>query len=107
MLNSTVSGGYEAQGILEVQVLPDLIDFSQVSYAKVFLSYTDPDKGVRAEREIVIVADAEDPITWRLDLQHDSKTSFMWRTTFFMNDGSTRETPLVTTEDLTIIPQIV
>lgn len=106
MASSFVEGGSATPGILEVQVIPDLIDFSQVSYAKVFLSYADPDNGVNEEREIVFVADAEDPVVWRVELQDGSKTSYQWRATFFMTDGSTQETAPVTEEDLTVIPQL-
>jgi hypothetical protein len=107
MASSSIAGGSTAPGCLEVQVLPDLIDFDQVSYAKVFLSYADPDNGVDAQREVVFVADAEDPVTWKVELKDDHKHAYQWSATFVMTDGSRRETPPATTEDLTLIPRLL
>ncbi len=106
MASSSITGGSTAPGCLEVHILPDLIDFDQVSYTKVFLSYADPDNGVDAQREVVFVADAEDPVIWQVEVKDDHKHAYQWHATFVMTDGSTRETPPVTTEDLTLIPRL-
>jgi hypothetical protein len=100
------AGGAAARGYLEVHVLPDLIDFSQVSYAKVFLSYVDPENGIAVDREVVFVADAEDPVAWKVDLKDDRKHTYNWRATFFMTNGSKRESGSVSTDDLTIMPHL-
>jgi len=106
MSASATAGGSSAPGHFEIQVLPDLIDFSQVSYAKIFLSYSDPDNGIDVNREVVFVADAEDPVTWKVDVKDDHKHQFRWRAIFFMTDGSQRETAPLTTEELTIVPRL-
>lgn len=105
MMN-TIDGGSVTQGLLEVKVLPDLIDFSKVSYVKVALSYSDPANNVEKQSEVVFVADAEDPATWQVKLKDDSKRAYQWQATFFMIDGSRRTTTPVTTTDVTVILQL-
>jgi len=105
-MTSTIEGGSATQGLLEVKLLPDLIDFSKVSHVKVALSYSDSVNNVEKQSEIVFVADAEDPVTWQVELKDDSKRAYQWQATFFMTDGSTRTTTPVITKDLTVILQL-
>ena len=86
-------------------MLPDLIDFGQVNYAKIGLSYDDPANGVHETGEILFVADAEDAALWRVPLKDERHNAYQWRATFFLADGTTQETAPVTTSDLTVIPQ--
>jgi hypothetical protein len=103
---STIDGGSVKQGMLKVKILPDLIDFSKVSYVKVALAYSDPVNNIEKQSEVVFVADAEDPVTWQVELKDDSKRAYQWKATFFMTDGSTRTTTPVMTKDLSVILQL-
>ncbi|AKB48712.1 hypothetical protein MSKOL_2935 [Methanosarcina sp. Kolksee] len=91
--------------MLQVQVFPDLIDFSIVKLAKVSLSYQDPENGIVERKDVIIKPDSENPVDWSVKLKDKNKNAYQWQATFFMKDGSTRKTDLVTTSDLTVLPE--
>lgn len=91
--------------ILQVQVFPDLIDFSIVKLAKVSLSYQDPENGIVERKDVIIKPDSENPVDWSVKLKDKSKNAYQWQATFFMKDGSTRKTDLVTTDEPTVLPE--
>lgn len=91
--------------MLQVQVFPDLIDFSVVKIAKVSLSYQDPENGIVERKDVIIKPDSENPVDWSVKLKDKNKNAYQWQATFFMKDGSTRKTDLVTTSDLTVLPE--
>lgn len=101
-----MSEGQEVQEFLEVQVMPDLIDFDKVKHAEISLRYADPVNGIDAKRDVILVANAKDPVKWTVELKDRAKVAYQWQATFFMADGSTSQTPVMSSEEPTVIPQL-
>jgi hypothetical protein len=91
--------------MLQVQVLPDLIDFSTVKLAKISLSYQDQANGIDERKDVIFKPDSA-AVDWILKLKDKSKNSYQWQVTFFMKDGSTKKTDPVTTSEPTVLPEV-
>jgi hypothetical protein len=91
--------------MLQVQVLPDLIDFSTVKLAKVSLSYQDQANGIDERKDVIFKPDSA-AVDWILKLKDKSKNSYQWQATFFMKDGSTKKTDPITTSEPTVLPEV-
>ena len=103
---NTILVGPKVTGFLEVSVMPDLIDFGQVKLAKISLSYNDQPNSVNAKKDVVFRPGASNTETFKVELKDKNKTSYEWQAQFFLNDGSTKKTPVNTTEEQTLVPQL-
>lgn len=103
---NTIIVGPKVTGFLEVTVLADMIDFEQVKLAKINLSYLDDKNDVKAKKDIIFKPGATDPQTFKVELKDKKKTSYDWQAQFFLNDGSSKKTPVISTEEETLIPQL-
>ncbi len=92
--------------MLQVQVLPDLIDFSSVKLVKVSLSYQDQPNGIDEKKDAIFKDATSSSVTWTVNLKDKSKNSYQWQATFFMKDGSTKKTDSATTSEPTVLPDI-
>lgn len=103
---NTVLVGPKVTGFVEVQVLPDLIDFEQVKLAKISLQYTDPGNAINAKKDIIFKSGATDAVDWKVELKDKTKTAYQWQAMFFIVDGSVKKTESKTTEEQTLVPQL-
>lgn len=103
---NTILVGPQVLGFLEVEVMPDLIDFDQVKLAKLTLRYADPAHGILDKKDVVFKAGATDPVQWKVELKDKTLTKYEWSAVFFMADGSKKTLAPVTTDDETILPQL-
>ncbi|MDQ5870871.1 MAG: hypothetical protein M3547_01510 [Acidobacteriota bacterium] len=101
----TILVGPQVLGFLEVEVLPDLIDFNAVKLAKITLEYKDAENGVRDVKDVVFRADAKDPVAWKVELKDKAKPNYRWQAQFFLKDGSAKKTKWATTSEETVLPQ--
>jgi hypothetical protein len=103
---NTIIVGPKVTGFLEVTVLADMIDFSQVRLAKITLSYSDEANSVKAKKDVIFKQGSVQPQMFKVELKDKTKTSYTWKAEFFMIDGSDKKTPVTTTDDETLIPQL-
>jgi len=103
---NTILVGPKIAGFLEVSVLPDLIDFDQVKLARISLHYTDSANAIDVKKDFTFKLGAANETSFKVELKDKTKTSYEWRATFFLNDGSKKEVPPRIVEELTLIPQL-
>jgi hypothetical protein len=76
----------EPNEFLEVQIVPDLIDFTKVKLVKVSLHYVDLD----LRKDVILKKETTTVPPWNIRLQDKTKRSYNWSATFFMMDGRSR-----------------
>jgi len=92
---------------LQVQIVPDLLDFTQIKLAKVALHYVDAGNGVDVRKDLVIKkTDTSVPPPWVVRLQDKTKKSYEWEATYFMADGTTRHAGPATSGETTLVLEV-
>jgi hypothetical protein len=103
------------QDVLEVQVVPHLVDFNMVKLVKVSLNYQDKKIDTATEqvvydidekKDFIITAVSTNTLSWTVKLKDKTKNSYTWQATFFMKDGSTKKTEPMTTGETTILLEV-
>jgi hypothetical protein len=89
---------------IEVQVLPDLLNYDKVKLVKVSLSYSDPASAISESKDIIFRKGDTKPLTWQFHPKDKSKNKFQWQATYFMADGTQKKSDPVTTNEPTVIP---
>lgn len=103
---STILVGVKKVGYLEVEVIPDLVDFIEmVKLAKVSLKYEDAENDV-TEREDIILKKGAVPTSWEVELKDKKKLEYDWKATFYMTDGSKRELDWTKTTEPSIVLEV-
>ncbi len=106
-------GGIE--DFLEVQIVPDLIDFNMVKLVKVSLSYKDkkidPATGqveydIDENKDLIIKSGSTGLPVWTVKIKDKTKKSYTWQATFFMKDSTTKNTEPLTTSEPTIVLEV-
>ena len=101
---SMVTIGEEVARLLEVTVVSDLVDFTQVALVKVALRYRPADAANEQSRDLIIKAsDGSTPHTWNIELADPTQDSYAWSATYYMVDQSHRDLPETTTDDPAIV----
>jgi hypothetical protein len=90
---------------LDVTIVPDLLDFSKIKLVKTSLHYQDAANSID-ERKDFILKQGSQMATWSVKLKDKTKNSYTWQATYFMGDGSKRDTPEASTSDLTLILEL-
>lgn len=102
-----ISVGPSVRSRLLVDVLPDfMFDDPEVRLVRVSLSYDDG-ATVKARKDFTFRSGDSEAQQWTVDLKDKSKTGYSWTATFFMNDGTRRVVGPESTEELTVVPQLV
>lgn len=90
----------------EIQVLPDLLDFTTVKLAKVSLAYVDEANSINQTGDLVFRAGSTAAAKWAYSMKDKTKKDFTWKATFFMADGSSKTAGPTTTSEETIVLQV-
>ncbi len=90
---------------LQVQVVPDLLDFTQIKLVQLALHYVDEGNGVDVRKDLVIKSTATVP-PWVVRLQDKTKKNYEWEATYFMTDGTKRHTNPATTGETTLVLEV-
>jgi len=90
---------------LSVTVDPTLVDFSKVKLVKVSLHYKDAGNGIEKFNDMVFKPANSNAQTWTVQLADKTQKSFDWQATFYMADSTTKQIPLTTQSDPSIILQ--
>lgn len=104
--DNTILVGPKSVGILEVQVLSDLINWDDVKLAKASLKYVDAANAINVKKDFVFKPGATEPGTFKVELKDKLKTAYEWQATFFMTDGSQTKTGPEASEEETLVLQI-
>ncbi|MEO7689574.1 MAG: hypothetical protein ABIS51_09830 [Sphingomonas sp.] len=102
---TTIQLGDIVSDRLEVQVVPDLLDFTTVKLANVSLHYEDPANAIN-ERADFMFKTGDQAKAWKVDLKDKSKTTYHWSAKFFLIDGTHREIADATTEEMTLLLEL-
>ena len=90
---------------IEVTVLPDLLDFTQIRLAQVKLGYDDPTNGISKHDDVILKAGAA-PGKWSVAIKDPGRSAYTWSARYFMADGSHRDTPETSTRDESLILEL-
>jgi hypothetical protein len=103
---NTIRVGKEVADFLEVEIRPDLIDWSQVKLVKVSLRYTDAANGIDEPKDFILKNGTPAP-TWKLEVKDKTRMQYRWQATFFLaNGGGNRQTAAVITAEPTIVLEL-
>ena len=91
---------------LNVQVIPDLLDFSRIKLAKVALHYADGANGIDARKDLVIKKTDTTIPPWSVRIQDKTKKTYDWQATYFMSDGTQKKTNLETTGETSLVLEV-
>ncbi|HTE24171.1 hypothetical protein [Flavitalea sp.] len=98
--------GPQVEKVLKVQVLPDLLDFKRVKLAKITLHYTDTVNDIDEVIDCIFRPGATAPFEWTVNLKDKQNSKFSWEANYFLVDGSVKRPTRVTTDELTILPEL-
>ena len=76
---------------LEVDVVPDLLDWTQLKLVNVALAYDD-DEGEIHEKEDLVFRPGDTTKTWKIPIADEAKTGYTSLVTYFLVAGSERRT---------------
>lgn len=103
---NTLLVGPQVLGYLEVEVLPDLLDFDQIKLALIKLQYKDPAHGIDVKQDVKFRPGTTEPFQWKVELKDKTLLKYQWQAVYFLVDGSTKKTSLATSDDETLVPQL-
>ena len=83
----TILIGKKVEDTLEVEVLADLLDFSQVRLAKVSLKYEDPANAISKQADNVFKQGGNTSFKWSVELKDKKKRNYKWRVEYFLANG--------------------
>lgn len=88
---------------LDVQIVPDLLDWTAMKLATVTLSYVDDANGINESDTFTLRKDAP-PAKWSVDIKDKTKKTYHVVPRFFMADGTKKEpTPFDATDDTLVL----
>ena len=88
---------------LEVQVVPDLVDWTTCRLARVGLSYSDPDHLVQESKDLILSPTAHPASSWRVELKDKAKDDYTYAVTYYMTNGQQKTVGPITTDDRALI----
>jgi hypothetical protein len=94
------------EDILQIQILADLLDFSQIKLCKVSLSYLGDDSETPERKDFIFTPVKTAMQTWTLKVKDKSKQTYGWTAEFFMEDLSKRIVEVAQATELTIILEL-
>lgn len=104
--NNTIRVGKEIADFLEVQIVPDIVDWAQAKLVKVSLHYADQANGIDESKDFIF-KNGTPGATWKQEIKDKTRKQYRWQATFFLNNGAgSRQTQPVVTADPTIILEV-
>ena len=77
-----------SEDILEVTVVPDLLDWTAVRLARVDLSYSDPANNVSERKTFMFSSNRTTEGVWKIDLRDRDRNTYRYKATYFLADGT-------------------
>jgi hypothetical protein len=91
------------EAFLDVQVVADLVDWTQVRLVRVALSYTDVDTNVSQSKDLIFSATNKANTTWRVELKNKLHDQFTYAVTYYLVSGMQKTVGPKTTRDRALI----
>ena len=91
------------EAYLEVQVVPDLIDWALVRLARVSFAYADPDSKVAASKDFIFSPANKAGASWKVELKNKQQDAYRYTVTYYLANGLQKTVGPVTTRDRTLI----
>lgn len=91
------------EAFLEVQLVPDLIDWTQVRLARASLSYADPDNKVAASKDFIFSPTNKAATSWKVELKNRQQDTFRYQVTYYLAGGLQKTVGPVNTKERTLI----
>lgn len=91
------------EAFLEVQLVTDLIDWTQVRLARVSLSYADPDNAIATSKDFIFSPSNKAGASWKVELKDKQKDSFRYQVTYYLADGAQKTVGPAATKDRALI----
>ncbi len=76
-----------AEAFLEVMLVTDLIDWSQVRMVRVSLNYNDPGQGVAVAKDFIFSPTNSASTVWKVELKDRDRDQYTYKVVYFMADG--------------------
>lgn len=105
----TVNVGQVTRELLQVEVVPTLLDLTKWKLVIVRLKYTDPANGLDISRDIQITATGVTPpdgLKWAVPIKDPARRAFTWSAQAFGVDGSKVDVPATETVDPLVLLQV-
>lgn len=87
---------------LEVELVPDMIDWSKTKLVTVELSYEDKPNAIKVSRNFTLRKDAK-PEKWSIDIKDRTRKSYDVKARFFLIDGTRKEMGLADVTDSALV----
>jgi hypothetical protein len=91
------------EAFLEVQVVTDLIDWSQVRLARLELLYSDPDHEINLAKNMIFSPMSSAGQLWKVELKDRAKDEYTYSVTYYLTSGLQRKVGPTTTRDRALI----
>jgi hypothetical protein len=91
------------QDVLEVMIVPDLLDWSKLRLVKVSLRYEDAGNNISETKDYILTPQKKDMQTWKMELKDKTKNQFTYKVVYYLTDGTQRPVNPPATTDGTII----
>ncbi len=105
--SSTIIVGENVENLMDITVMADLLDFANtLKLAHVQLEYIDAENNISERKDFTFKEGAMDPGKWLIKLKDKSKKDYNWQATFFLKDGTRKETDSKTVDDLTLFLEL-
>jgi hypothetical protein len=91
------------EAFLEVQIVTDLIDWTQVRLARVSLSYNDVDNDIAQSKDLIFSAANKANTSWKVELKNKLQDQFTYRVTYYLISGLQKTVGPTTTKDRALI----
>ena len=91
------------EAYLEVQVVPDLIDWNEARLARVSLAYSDPDAKVSVAKDLIFSRASSALTTWKVELKNRQLDAYRYTVTYYLAGGLQKTVGPVTTRDRTLV----
>ncbi len=86
---------------LDVTFIPDLVDWTKVKLVVVHLHYSDPANNIDESKSVPVKSGIAIS-NWKVKLKDKSKKGFAWTATYYMNDGTHKDSPETSQNDNTV-----
>lgn len=104
--SQTLIVGDVVANYLTVNILADLLDFTQIKLARVTLHYTDPANAVDTQEDFVFTPASMADTSWKIAIKDKTKTGYVYSAAYYMMDGTERDVPVTAMTTATVVLQL-
>jgi hypothetical protein len=91
------------EAYLEVQIVPDLVDWTLTRLARVSFAYSDPDSKISASKDFIFSPANKAGASWKVELKNKQQDAYRYTVTYYLASGLQKTVGPVTTRDRTLI----